>query len=80
MEHNEGMVWWIHYGDNERIVRGGYDAALDAQDDLALKLQVPACDVAVDRIPELTRTQETPACTMAELVFASKVNRKGVIK
>jgi hypothetical protein len=57
MGHNEGMVWWIHYGAFERIVRGGYDHALDVQDDLALSLQVPACDVSIDRIPDVSKLE-----------------------
>ena len=44
------MVWWVHYGTREVFIRGGFDLALDAQVDLAMVCQVPACDVAVDKI------------------------------
>ena len=63
------MCWMLTYHDYTRVVRGGFDRALNAAEDMALDLYVQGCDIAIDRIPETSETQTMPAISMADLVF-----------
>ena len=64
------MCWMLTYQDETRVVRGGFDRALNAAEDMALDLGVQGCDIAIDRIPETSETQTMPAVSMQDLVFA----------
>ena len=64
------MCWMLSYQDETRVVRGGFDCALNAAEDMALDLDVQGCDIAIDRIPETSKTQTMPAVSMQDLVFA----------
>lgn len=64
------MIWMLTYQDYTRVVRGGFDCALNAAEDMALDLDVQGCEIAIDRIPETRETQTTPTVSMQDLVFA----------
>ena len=64
------MIWMLTYQDYTSVVRGGFDCALNAAEDMALDLDVQGCEIAIDRIPETRETQTTPAVSMQDLVFA----------
>ena len=66
------MCWMLTYLEVTRIVKGGFDRALDAAEDMALDLNVQGCEIAIDRIPETSETQTMPVLSMRELVFAGQ--------
>lgn len=63
------MCWMLTYRDETRVVRGGYDQALSASEDMALDLGVQGCEIAIDRIPEMDQTQKMRAIKSTELVW-----------
>ena len=65
----DAMVWMLTHEDETRVVRGGFDRALDASEDMALDLNVQGCEIAIDRIPETSETQSMPVIYMREMVF-----------
>ena len=65
----DAMVWMLTHEDETRVVRGGFDRALDASEDMALDLNVQGCEIAIDRIPETSETQSMPVISMREMVF-----------
>lgn len=63
------MMWMLTHKDDTQIVKGGFDRALDAAEDMALDLDIQGCEIAIDRIPETSETQSMPVISMREMVF-----------